>query len=78
MVGYAGQNTITLDPVTDYHTESGSGINAIYNGAEAYAGNYDYIIKYTNIDKMLVKTAENFPMKAKHRFILHMTAEYMV
>ena len=65
VVGYAGQNTITLDPVTDYHTESGSGINAIYNGAEAYAGNYDYVIKYTNIDRMLVKTAEKLSNEGK-------------
>ena len=65
VVGYAGQNTITLDPVTDYHTESGSGINAIYNGAEAYAGNYDYVIKYTKIDKMLVKTAEKLSNEGK-------------
>lgn len=65
VVGYAGQNTITLDPVTDYHTESGSGINAIYNGAEAYAGNYEYVIKYTNIDGMLVKTAEKLSNEGK-------------
>lgn len=65
VVKYGESKGTVISEVRDYKTAAGSGINAIYKGDTAYAGNYDYVSGFAAVDNRLKDIAGELASQGK-------------